>query len=265
LREKISAGKDPGDVFRRAFRPIHEKDGDKKATYFRYRSFGFKSFAESSLERVRREIFKKFIDFSGASSSDYVLDVGASAQDHPSSNFFEQYYPYKNRLTALGLGDFYELESIYPGVRYVRGDGSSLPFGDLSFDWVFSHAVIEHAGGDASQEQFISQMLRVARKGVFLTSPSRLHPFEFHTGLPLIHYLPKRMHLSVYKKIGYEFYSRRENLNLLYPWHFFLRIESVLRKDGLEELMRVEKDFVRWMGFASNIIYKITRPGPRIL
>ncbi len=238
--------------------------GDKKATYFRYKSFGFKNFAESSLESVRLEIFKKFIEFSGASSSDYVLDVGASAQDHPLSNFFEQYYPYTNRVTALGLGNFYELESIYPGIRYVRGDGSRLPFEKLSFDWVFSHAVIEHAGSSASQEQFISQLLRVARKGVFLTSPSRMHPFEFHTGLPLIHYLPKRIHLAVYKKTGYEFYSREDNLNLLYPGQFFLRIESALRKDGLEAL-RVEKDFVRWMGFASNIIFKILRPGRRIL
>ncbi len=237
--------------------------GDKKATYFRYRSFGFKDFAESSLESVRREIFKKFIEFSGVSPSDYVLDAGASAQDHPSSNFFEQYYPYTNRVTALGLGNFYELESTYPGLRYVRGDGSRMPFEELSFDWVFSHAVIEHAGDNASQERFISQMIRVARKGVFLTTPSRMHPFEFHTGLPLIHYLPKRIHLAVYKKTGYEFYSCEDNLNLLYPGQFFLRIESALRKDGLKGRVRVEKDFVRWMGFASNIIYKIIRPGGR--
>jgi Methyltransferase domain len=65
-----------------------------------------------------------------------------------------------------------------------------LPFGDGEFDWVFCNEVIEHAGSFERQLALVKELYRVARKGVFLTTPNRRHPLEFHTGLPLIHRLP---------------------------------------------------------------------------
>lgn len=65
-----------------------------------------------------------------------------------------------------------------------------LPFADGEFDWVFCNEVIEHAGSFERQLALVKELYRVSRKGVFITTPNRRHPIEFHTGLPLIHLLP---------------------------------------------------------------------------
>ncbi|GIZ51861.1 methyltransferase domain-containing protein [Noviherbaspirillum aridicola] len=65
-----------------------------------------------------------------------------------------------------------------------------LPFADGEFDWVFCNEVIEHVGPFERQLALVKELYRVARKGVFVTTPNRRHPIEFHTGLPLIHLLP---------------------------------------------------------------------------
>jgi hypothetical protein len=37
----------------------------------------------------------------------------------------------------------------------------------------------------------VAECARVARKGFCLTTPNRWFPVEFHTQLPLLHWLPK--------------------------------------------------------------------------
>jgi hypothetical protein len=56
---------------------------------------------------------------------------------------------------------------------------------------VHSAAVIEHVGSFARQCDFLKECCRVARRAVFVTTPNRWFPVEFHTILPLVHWLPK--------------------------------------------------------------------------
>ena len=51
------------------------------------------------------------------------------------------------------------------GVAFVQGDGTRLPFGDGSFDVVFSHSVIEHVG---SAQDYLRECHRVLRAGGIL-------------------------------------------------------------------------------------------------
>ena len=51
-------------------------------------------------------------------------------------------------------------------------------------------------------------------KKVFISTPNRNYPFDFHTKLPLIHLLPKNIHRKILK-IGLSFFSKEENLNLM--------------------------------------------------
>ncbi|MEJ0048388.1 MAG: hypothetical protein WDN04_21415 [Rhodospirillales bacterium] len=44
-----------------------------------------------------------------------------------------------------------------------------------------------------------------------------MFPIDFHTLLPLIHWLPQPMHQAVLRAMGKEFWARTENLNLLFP------------------------------------------------
>lgn len=74
-------------------------------------------------------------------------------------------------------------------VTVSQADGCALPYGDRSFDWVFSNAVIEHVDGAARQRQFASEIRRVARKGYFVATPNRSFPVDPHTLLPFYQFL----------------------------------------------------------------------------
>jgi hypothetical protein len=165
--------------------------------------------------RARREMFDIFMECIKPSEKDRVLDVGVSPeQEHPSINFFEEIYPWPDRITATSISDCSYLEKKYPGLTFVQTDGESLPFRDLEYDIVFCHAVLEHVGSRDKQKQFVSELCRVARK-VFVTTPNRWHPMDFHTRLPLLHWLPSTMYRKCLSTIGFTEWADQENLNLL--------------------------------------------------
>jgi SAM-dependent methyltransferase len=119
-------------------------------------------------------------------------------------NFFEERYPWPERITALGLHDGRRFRERYPLLSYVQGDGCALPFEDRAFDVVYSNAVIEHVGDRERQELFVREALRVGRR-VFITTPNRWFPIEVHTRLPLVHWLPDRYAHRVYDATGREY------------------------------------------------------------
>jgi hypothetical protein len=164
----------------------------------------------------RRKMFAAFREMTASYAHATLLDVGATADrtyDH--SNYLEAWYPEKAQITAVGTDDASFLKAQYPGLMFVRADGRNLPFGDGSFDFVHSSAVIEHVGSRAMQVRFLSELWRVARVGVFVATPNRWFPVEFHTVLPLMHWLPVRLHRAFLRWIGYGFFAAEENLNLL--------------------------------------------------
>jgi hypothetical protein len=165
---------------------------------------------------VRRGMFAKFMRQFCPNGDDLVLDVGATSdRTYGSSNYFEQLYPYKNRLTASGMDDARFLEALYPGVTFTLADALALPFGDRSFDYVHASAVLEHVGSFGNQARMISECVRVARKGICLTTPNRWFPVEVHTQLPLLHWLPKPWFRSVLRGLGQPDLAREANLNLM--------------------------------------------------
>jgi len=198
----------------------------------------------------RRKMFRAFL-VTGVAASDSILDVGATSDrtyDH--SNYLEAWYPHKSKITALGIDeDAAFLRLTYPGVRYVRGDGRSLPFADDSFDYVHSSAVLEHVGNDLQQTQFLAEARRVARKGVFLTTPNRWYPIEFHTVLPLIHWLPRKIFRQILVMIGRGFFADEQNLNLLSA----RQLRRMIKRLGLGDNYRVRG--VRLAGLVSNVLF----------
>jgi SAM-dependent methyltransferase len=138
-----------------------------------------------------------------------VLDVGADelgfgeGDGCATMNFFEELYPWPERITALGLHDGAGFRATYPHIPYVQGDACALPFEDGAFDIVFSNAVIEHVGGRDRQRQLVTEAIRVGRR-VFITTPNRRFPVEVHTRLPLVHWLPDALSHRVYDLTGRE-------------------------------------------------------------
>jgi SAM-dependent methyltransferase len=147
--------------------------------------------------RSRRRKLALFHETMRPTAETTVLDVGVDELGFGDAegacgtlNFFEEYYPWPERVTALGLSEGARFGERYPQVRYVQGDALDLPFADGEFDVVFSNAVVEHVGGRERQRRFVAEALRVGRR-VFLTTPNRWFPIEVHTLLPLVHWLPE--------------------------------------------------------------------------
>jgi SAM-dependent methyltransferase len=149
-----------------------------------------------------------------------VLDVGFLAvESYEAANFFLGEYPYPRSLTAAGIEDCHELRTKYPLVEFVKYDGRRFPFADKSFAVCHSNAFVEHVGDARRQRSFVSEMMRVAGRGFFIT-PNRWFPVELHTEIPLLHYL---------------------------PWSLFVRICRLLRREKDVRGVRCSAN-VRWCG-----------------
>lgn len=163
--------------------------------------------ADSISLRSRQRKLRLLLEELRPTAETTVLDVGADelgfgeGEGCGTLNFFEELYPWPERITALGLHDGSGFRARYPHIPYVQGDACDLPFADGAFDIVFSNAVIEHVGGRELQRRFVSEALRVGRR-VFLTTPNRRFPIEVHTRLPLVHWLPDAVSHRVYRALG---------------------------------------------------------------
>jgi ubiquinone/menaquinone biosynthesis C-methylase UbiE len=207
-------------------------------------------------QRARANMHSKFFQVVNPDSDDTILDVGASANPaFIASNYLEWAYP-TLKITALGLGEENPTwQKLYPSVPYIHGTALELPFEDNSFDVVYSHAVIEHVGSFDNQVKMISEAIRVARKSVWITTPYRWHPVEFHTVLPLIHWLPKPIHRYFLQKLGLNYFSTEETLNLLDRKSLNTAVQLAQPKKGQEAKIHISK----FLGFSANLLLHIKK------
>ena len=90
-------------------------------------------------------------------------------------------------------------------------------------------------------------MIKLSKKYFIIITPNRLHPLEFHTKIPLIHWMPKNLHRKILRFFGFDFLSKERNLNLL-------------TKNNLIDFMKILKQKkyyffqIRFLLFKSNII-----------
>jgi hypothetical protein len=196
----------------------------------------------------RRRMYARFLESAAVSERDSILDVGVTSdRSYTSSNYLEAWHPWKDRITAAGIDDASFLEQQYPGMRFVYANGLRLPFADRSFDVVHSAAVLEHVGSTQNQAAFVRECMRVARKAVFLTTPNRWFPVEFHTLLPFAHWLPKRHFRWLLGRLGLAFFADEAHLNLLSRGE----VRSLVAGDGDFEVRVLS---VALLGWPSNLL-----------
>lgn len=194
---------------------------------------------------ARRRMIEMFLRTCAPTETSPVVDVGVTPDAAlVDSNAFEQLYPYPHNVVATSVEDASAIEQRYPGVRFVRTDGSTLPFGDREFHVAVSFAVLEHVGDRKQQRAFLAELTRVA-DAFFVTTPNRWFPLELHTFLPLLHWLPQRVHQAILRRVGLRQWAKTAHLNLLG------------RRD-VEAVMPPDVSFVvtshRILGWTSNLI-----------
>jgi len=145
--------------------------------------------AERLVIKARTKIYKDFMRICRPRREDTILDVGVSDVIGDAPNLLERMYPYREQITAVGLGSAEAFQAEFPEVRYRKvTPNTRLPFADRSFAIATSNAVLEHVGSVENQRRLVSDMMRVAQR-IFITVPNRHFPIEHHTGIPLLHYL----------------------------------------------------------------------------
>lgn len=203
----------------------------------------------------RRKMFYRFMLDTGVTHDEHILDVGVTSdRSYEASNYLEAWYPHKNKVTVVGLDDASFLCDQYPGMRFVMADGLRLPFQDQTFEVVHSSAVIEHVGSLARQYAFVAECCRVARRAVFITTPNRWFPVEFHTVLPLVHWLPKQIFRFLMRRTGRDFFAEERNLNLMTPTT--LSVVASANRDFMHKVSSVSL-----AGWPSNLLLNMRRIG----
>ncbi|HEX4042035.1 MAG TPA: hypothetical protein VHY10_10070 [Xanthobacteraceae bacterium] len=67
----------------------------------------------------------------------------------------------------------------------------------------------------AMQRRFLGELWRVARKGIFVTTPNGWFPIEFHSVLRLLQWLPPALFRRAPMEFVRDFFVAEDNLNLL--------------------------------------------------
>jgi len=102
------------------------------------------------------------------------------------------------RVTSIDVED---TRTCKTGYRFIRINDETLPFPDRSFDVVISNHVIEHV---VDAQKHLAEIARVLRDDglVYLATPNRIWPWEFHYQLFFLHYLPHSLFIFLLKMAG---------------------------------------------------------------
>ena len=114
-------------------------------------------------------------------------------------------------------------------------------------DLVISNATIEHVGSYENQIKMCNNIINLSKKYFIIMTPNRFHPLEFHTKIPIIHWLPKKIHRRILKFLGLKFFAEEKNLNLLSQYDF----KSIMRE--LNQI-NYEIKYINFLFIKSNLI-----------
>lgn len=135
----------------------------------------------------RRRRFDLFLRLVKPLPSNRLLDVGG----YPG---FWTLHPHPiKRIDTLNVHEVpweTNTDASAHNIRTLVGDGCALSMSDDSYEIGYSNSVIEHVGTWERQQQFASELRRVAKK-LWVQTPAYECPIEPHYMAPFIHYLPR--------------------------------------------------------------------------
>jgi hypothetical protein len=190
---------------------------ERKETYSESKKIKFINYVfEKIANDARNEFFKILKKNAKYSKKKSIIDIGTTPSLDNIQNIILSKIKDNKNITCLSNLNCKILLKKYPNIQKIlKGDGRNNKLPNNSYDIVHSNATIEHVGSYKNQLLFIKECIRISKKYVFIQTPNRFYPIDFHTILPFIHWLPKKIHRIILNIIGLNFYSLEKNLNLL--------------------------------------------------
>lgn len=214
-----------------------------KNTYVR----GHTKFTDKIIHRKRLEIISIIKNELENKNLKDILDIGTTLDTNKSSNLIikslKKFKIYKSISNQKIISNFFSKTL----QKSITKELSLNEIDTFSSDVVISNATIEHVGSYQEQLKMVENIVKLSKKFFVIVTPNRMHPIEFHSNIPFIHWLPKKMHRKILSLIGLQYLSKEENLNLLNTSNLIDMMKNFKNTDY--SIM-----YVRFMLFKSNII-----------
>ena len=177
-----------------------------------------------------------------------ALDIGSTNdQDFESSNFLIKNInniKYFKSISDQAITDKFFSNHL---IKSITDDLSDNEVDKFKSDLVISNATIEHVGNSDNQIKMIANIVKLSKKFFIITTPNRFHPLDFHTKLPLFHWLPKKIYRKLLNMVNLNFFAKEENLNLMSENDLKLRLKN-------KNIKYYKIFYIRLFGFKSNFI-----------
>lgn len=198
--------------------------------------------------RYKRERFLDLlneVDFTGKS----VLEIGSG----PGGNLKALLAKSPKSLTGVDISpDMVELakSNLPPEVTIIKVNGTSLPFDDRSFDYVFTATVLQHNTDETMLRQLMAELCRVSAEKVFLFE--RIE--DEITGDALCYGRPVSFYEAICKSHGFELTGTKW-INIRASYY----VGGAIRK-GLNPKTRIEGEPLNSLSvLLQNLTLPVTR------
>ena len=206
------------------------------------------SFIEKLILKKRIEMKKKIEENINFENINSICDVGTTEDiSNKSSNFLIKSFTSiktKNSITDQLIKDDIFKNKIQAS---ITSNLQPAQVNQLKSDISFSSATIEHVGCRDNQKKMIENMINLSKKYIIIITPNKFHPIEFHTKLPLLHFLPKIIYKSLLNLVGYSYFAKIENLNLL-------SVDDLSKILNMFSNIKFKIIKIKLFGFTSNLV-----------
>ena len=205
------------------------------------------SFFDKIITKKRLEIIYLLNYYFKDQTFEDALDIGTTNDTSKSSNFIiknlKNIKSYKSISNQRINSQFFSKNL----TKSITEDLTDKEIEDFKSELVISNATIEHVGNFENQINMCKNIIKLSKKYFVISTPNRFHPIEFHTKLPLIHWLNKNLHRKILKILKLNFLSKEENLNLLSQKDLVLIMKKL-------NFNKYEIKKIKFLTFSSNII-----------
>lgn len=208
------------------------------------------NFIDNIVVKKRNEMFKILKENIYNLKIKSILDIGTTEEDSlKSSNFFiKKFNNIKNKKT-ISNQKIKKKKFTKNLIKSITSSFSNNEIKNFKSDLVISSATIEHVGNSRKQIKMIKNVILLTKKIFFITTPNRFFPIDFHTKIPLLHLLPKKLHRLILNFIFLKEYAKEENLNLISQNEIFFFLKEINSKEFDIKILNI-----KLFGFISNLI-----------